>query len=1462
MPKGLMRHAKAVFFAIAAVAITLGVSAAQPPAGPRPIDNPFPIARPFPHPTMIARPTPTPTASPAATPSPAFKLPIRGSHGSPTPHPSPSLKPGARIAPEDDVLGARVPLRGPALPKMTAANTVYLSPGQSFDTRPGHGSRVHPMSVSGSITVTPSSSGSCTGTVGTIYNLNCQVNWQVINIDPNHSGYLHQDYFVDASGANVDTQQTVGSSYDPYTCSGSISYTGYCGSSHSQTLSDAGVYVLASAVCTNYNSGGGSACSGVAYWETVEYIVVTSSSTSLKTYEDSGQSIESTNFFIPSSGSSTVYLLVSGLTINDKYVVYMEFTSYMGGVNPCSYMIYSGASGTPTGTQMKNGLCDPNSVTGFQANQLTSSLTWTVTNSYSPGTYSIVVFDQTAQKRVVQRQVSLDPLTGSGNGQIAITPVAGSVSSPTPAPQTTSSPLVSPAPPMQRFAFDTPSEASDSGINLSLSSLNSYSEYIININDPNGYTAPFNMIDTYSNGSGAIGISETFDATTEPQNFGPNTYTVSAVQVGTTNTAAATGFQIVGYNALTQFTNQAGTSIIGTALTIAKNSTAPGGLQFLNDGDSVYGTANGDALRGIFFTTNGSGISIILPCTPCTSEVVTDSAGNSWNVNLTTSNGNGTNANTDLLITPVSSSTTLANAASITLANLTFKNTAGNSGCASGCEGYTQILPVDGRAWSGFNSNPASNPVYFTNSAGNTWAATSYITHLGTVTSGSAYTGSATTCVSAPGSGCEVHGYEPGLVQSQTVSGIPFETQGIYALNEPYSASTGTSDTFQLVVTNNSSQGGGGSTVTFTGIEVAFPTDYFQSGASITLSVDNNSPTKWTKVTSGTGVPSNCSQTNILCMEPTSPNTGIPGGGQSQTIWIDAAGLPKASFPYEEFTVESFLPATVNASAQVTGFTVPVGSTNPYTVDGLAFAAYSLDSSLMSAYTSPSSVGTSTNYPVTFYINNAATAQDPNPDYLDAIVIDDPGNYLSGGGLTTPVPSPAPSPSGWSLLASKADGSGGTLYWFGVCAGNYNWSDGPPTSGQPPVNASLPKCGTAASEYNSIVPGGQFSLQANVAAPATSGTLTFKMWAHGANGDGWSSAKSIPVNVTPISATAGFTGVGGYPTASTLTRPNEPSVSGDSNTTYGNAFTYTIYNSSSTGPSNNITQATITIPYQTDTGGTGVDSSGVYWTLEPSTPSITVNLINASGSSSPSGCTVAQQSASASGNGYIKLSGCTLPPGDTWQIQFYMKMPYLPNTEFQFPASLNSGAITASENWQGDTYMKILLGASIVVTVRPSPDPSGGGNPSPFCAQCTYDTTSTPEKIDFGTVAAGSSVSGTDVVMVQVYTDAANPYGGWNLYESIDSNPSQTGTPTNEFLASVDSPHSTAGAGLTYSNTAGFAVLPTTTTSFLMATAPSTNTARRNPFDIVGNYQITINAGGGGSTAPQVRTVTFTFIPQ
>ncbi|MHB8357401.1 MAG: hypothetical protein ACYDDQ_12015, partial [Vulcanimicrobiaceae bacterium] len=116
--------------------------------------------------------------------------------------------------------------------------------------------------------------------------------------------------------------------------------------------------------------------------------------------------------------------------------------------------------------------------------------------------------------------------------------------------------------------------------------------------------------------------------------------------------------------------------------------------------------------------------------------------------------------------------------------------------------------------------------------------------------------------------------------------------------------------------------------------------------------------------------------------------------------------------------------------------------------------------------------------------------------------------------------------------------------------------------------------------------------------------------------------------------------------------------------------------------------------------------------------------------------------------------------------------------------------------------------------------------------------------------------TGTDVALVSVYTDAANPVG-WNLYVSTNNNPANTGTPANELLTAVDQGTSSTGTGLTFAQTT-LATIPMTSPGLTLVGTPAGGLSpRRIPYDIVNTYQVNIQ---GGTTTGQTSVITYTFI--
>jgi hypothetical protein len=124
-------------------------------------------------------------------------------------------------------------------------------------------------------------------------------------------------------------------------------------------------------------------------------------------------------------------------------------------------------------------------------------------------------------------------------------------------------------------------------------------------------------------------------------------------------------------------------------------------------------------------------------------------------------------------------------------------------------------------------------------------------------------------------------------------------------------------------------------------------------------------------------------------------------------------------------------------------------------------------------------------------------------------------------------------------------------------------------------------------------------------------------------------------------------------------------------------------------------------------------------------------------------------------------------------------------------------------------------------------------------------------------VSNAQTVTGQDVVRVSVYTNAGSTIG-WKLYASTNTNPANTGSPTNELLTAIDSGanRSMPQSGVNFDQTA-YAVVPTSSPGVLLMDTGTGRAATRNPFDMLMNYEISIQ---GGPTTPTTSVVTYTFI--
>lgn len=1126
-------------------------------------------------------------------------------------------------------------------------------------------------------------------------------------------------------------------------------------------------------------------------WVTAVYLSVGNVNV-FGTYADSAATMPQQQF--TAANGTNVYINATGLTQGQRYVVYIESTS--GNVY-CQYIAPPGAA-----TPNPSGFCDPTTSPGITAvvgAQASAAITavWPLTSSTPTGTYAVVLYNLTTGQRMAMRQVSI---TKSGaSGSISLVPAAGNAALPANWPTPPPSPGS-----VTTFPFDSTADQSDKSWTMTATGLSANTNYSFTVTDPTGAVVS-GPTTVKTNAAGTATQTWPFGNTQSPTNYASNVYTVQMYNQSTGTTDASQAFRILGYNAFTQFQDPT-TLSDSTSVVLPQGSSVTDNLLFTNYSDTVYGTGNGDTFSGIAFNTGTSGVTMSLTgggvttCgATCQQEVVADSNGQNWTVQ-NTCYGGGANAGCTITAYPSTSGQTLAANAYLDIPSVQFNNVPGKSGCTSGCTGSTSVLPTSGASWSNDNNSASTNTVYFTNAGGNTYAGTASVTHIGYLDTSNTFH-----------SGQETHGYTNN------------EQNASYTSQSPFAPTNGNADVFQITVVNNSS----GGTTNIKELELALPTAYTPGGTTTTWAVYNNGADNWTPTACPTGTPA-----AAVCVKS---NTGLSPSGGSDTFSLSFTPTAPTAFSFTDWTIQAVTPTQfpLSPSGTFTGF---VPSTSTY--DSTAIAAYSLNGNLITPAFAPTSAGQNTNNSMTINVSNASTAQDPFPDYLDLITIDLPASnaFTSLAGM----------PAGWSLLGTSTPVAGTTRYWFGLCAAQFNTADGP-VSNPPPVNPSIPSCGTA-TEASAIAPGKTFTVTGNLQTGTSNITAT--MYAHGANVDGWSEAHTFTLNVTAVAAAAGFSAAGGYPTAASVTSPNTPQIGADSDTTYGNAYSYVIKNTSGTGQ--NITSAQIVIP--------GLDVSsvlpadGTAWTLT-NTPAIGGSAYGCSVTSFKSANRTGTNNGYGAYNGGITIGGasCKITPGSAITVTFDAKAPYTVNDSYEFPTTVN-GSVSASEMWQTDTFVQIILGASLVVAVDPSNPGPGGSTPSVNCAPCSFNTMT--NLINFGNVANLQTVNGADVLRVSIYTNAGTS-NAWKLYVSTNSNPANTGAPTNEMLTSIDPTHSAPTSGINFDQTS-YAVVPTAGNLLLMDNGTG-RAATRTPYDAIMNFEISIQ---GGTTTPQTSVVTYTFIAQ
>jgi hypothetical protein len=1408
---------------------------------PGPMHTAPPIATPAPLPTITFRPMPTP-------------LPVRDINKS---------RYVGKVAP-----GTRVPLsRLPHLPMKSLMNTVSAKTVM-------HGRHYRPMSASGA-TLTVTATAGCTsgGTVGALFNVGCLLSMQGSNMNLWQAAGTdtYQYYYITPTAPNVAVAVTASAG-----CA-TVTWTGNAGpacSNTDTTLSSQGTYQF-------------------LIYDTTQKVWVTSffanagQTFSIQVYQDAFHTSQQYQF---DTGSSTAaYIYLQNVATSGRYVMYVQST----GVNSyCAYMSPAGSAPLPApsprptgGASGNNLLCDPTkpNVTGVQAPGGTLSLTWAFNGNLESGLYTVAIYDQNAGTVLGSVQVSL---TSGGSALLTTGSTTGMNPSPAPYGPTGT----------YQLAWDATTDQSTGGITATTSEIIPPSTYQWSITDPDGQVLSVPAaVTTASNGT----LSKTFNFSSftmnPPGQYPSTTWGVQLYDVTNKKVIASQAYQVIGYHSSTQF-------VIAGVPSSQLNFDQSGppeqvkaDLKFTNDSNSVYGV--GDSFSGIEFTEGPqsklsssftppavcnagcgafSGVTFALSLTAagdqcksaagCT-ENVTDTNGGSWKVTNYCSAANSTNPGLYdycvLTVLPVSGGTTLPPGASIDIPNMYFfgTNTNGSWPCfATPCFATTTVLPTHGLSWSATNN--LANPT--------AWTPVSFGGYnSGLVLQGTArfdFAGSrkvnSPNCNSAPGYSNAVQGATP---WTEAHFYQPAFTRGDYQNSTPYALGAARCDVAAFFIKNNSTgpaaetkiaNGGAG----YPQLAIGFPS-YFTTSQIV---VDPNSTASWTKL----ACPSSFGA-NYVCFN----GPAINGSGGSATLYLDLP-LTVSSFAFQEMAIQAYssdsvyFPLNNDGTNAVTAYGYNGAATT--SLDSLQIGMFSLNQNLMTAAFTPNIVGTGLNpTPVTIVVGNTSSAADPNPDAIDEVVLEQTTNknWTASGTSVT-------GPAGWSYL-NAFNPSGNTLdYYFGVCAAQAVQADGPPqTTGVAiPLTApypSPPPC-TGAQEQNALKPGQTATISMNLATAGgmAAGTYTFNMYAHGANGGGWSLPKAFTLTVNAESASAGFQSVGPACPGTALPTNSLPTIAKNSN-----CFVYTIKNTSSSA---SISKVDITLP-AFDINGLAATS----WALTGSPITTNIKLGTISGgvftlAGVPAGCAVNAGNTSnpvaGSTDGQIEVTGCTgLTPGKTLAVEFQATSPGSQSDTYNFPSTID--AIPTAPTWIGDQSIQESFSVGLTVVVNPSNPGPGGSTPVVACPTCAFSGST----IDFGAIANSGSATGTNVVRATVVYSGATTGTNWTLTVNVvGTNPACVGAgPTNctasgstiasELLTDADKTtaaggHSKTNCGTLTPQQTTFAAVPNSGSPMTLAVGSETSCASppTPSWDTIQNYIVQV---GTESASGHTVQVLYTLIP-
>ncbi|HTA38607.1 MAG TPA: hypothetical protein VK760_06005, partial [Candidatus Acidoferrales bacterium] len=788
------------------------------------------------------------------------------------------------------------------------------------------------------------------------------------------------------------------------------------------------------------------------------------------------------------------------------------------------------------------------------------------------------------------------------------------------------------------------------------------------------------------------------------------------------------------------------------------------------------------------------------------------------------------------------------------------------------CTGLTTILPTHGIDWSLTNNKTAPTawtPVQFgsVNSTNAKPSGTAQIDYIGSTPGGPAYAAQANPANPWTGG----HFYQANFSRAD------------YQNSTPWTPTTTRKDALSILIQNDTAGNSPQNEIT-NGTSYVLAVGFPSYISTSLVALDAASTATWQTVacpTNGTF------GSTYLCYAFKTNGTNIAGCGTapctggSQTIVLDLP-LPVTSFDFQDLTIQAYLgneftwfTLGANATKTETVYNGQGGSGGTSsTVDSLGLGAWSLNSNLMSAAFTPSTAGSGqTNVPLSIAVSNTSNGADPNPDAIDAVVIETQGgtaaNYVPSAESVTGV-------TGWSYLGnltSTTPVNPTRDYWFGVCpsatAGWFTAAGGPPQSNGVtiPLTAQratrMASCG--ANEANSLgawtsATLGTAIINLTLAGPFST-NQTFYMYAHGANGGGWSAPKAFTLNVTSESASAGFSAVGATPPPGAVATNALPTINGSPN-----YFTYTVKNTSAATKINKIF---VTLP-AFDINGLAAQNGSAQWKLvTPLTSTISFTTLP-TGQVGTWGCSYNTNGANTFNpvpgvsDGQIEIDCTTgIPAGDSLLMTFEAQSPGIQSDTYAFPSKLETtSGVATGPTWIGDQDIQESFSVGLTVVVNPSNPGAGGSTPTVSCSQCAFSGST----IDFGAITAGNAVPGSDVVRASVIYSGSTVAANWTLTVQTNLNPACTGTcqGTNELLTGVDQtasngPTGTGKCGAIASSIGNntYHVVPTAS-ALTIATGPETKCVLPNVYDVIQNMEVSI---GSENAIGRTATVTYTLIP-